>query len=637
MISIIRAFFKSILPFFSGAEAKRPLPPSTISTLESLPGGKMIKVPNKIGFHTGPGGNPTGIGDWMRALDKAGIPFCLKSADHYGPLFEAQELMKKSSETGVSPVPHVLIFRMSSRADGDYDFDVPPYKDPKYVNDPEGGAEKHWRKTMAKLPPEFDKKRVWLEVINEVDKNLCDWLGRFAVHTAKLAQKDGIKVSMFAWSSGEPEPSGWETPGMLAYLRICAKRPSQVAVAIHEYSFDNNNIFDQAPFKIGRFQYLFQVCDKHNIPRPRVHITEWGWRHDSVPPPEKAIKDIREVGKLYARFPEIEGAAIWYLGPGFGDIANETQRLIKPVTEFTLKHRFEVPEGSGKIDVPEIDGEPQPIVPDPVEPPPPDPVEPPPPSPVEPPPDPVVPPPPDPVEPSPDPVMPPPDSEPPQPPPVPNAQFMADITIPDDTRLEAGSTFVKTWRLKNTGNVAWGNGYQLVFIDGNPMSKKRTLPLPSLPPGQEANISINFTVPTKPGVYFSDWRLQDDQGNLFGDIMFTRIVSVDERVSDGAYVADVTIPDDTKMTPGQPFVKTWRVKNIGKRPWGEGFRLVFVKGTAMTAQHSIPLPACAPGQEVEISIQQFAPRRRGIYFGDWKMRDDRGDLFGEVLFLRIKV
>jgi hypothetical protein len=91
------------------------------------------------------------------------------------------------------------------------------------------------------------------------------------------------------------------------------------------------------------------------------------------------------------------------------------------------------------------------------------------------------------------------------------------------------------------------------------------------------------------------------------------------------------------MSPGQTFTKTWRIRNNGERPWGDGFRLVFVKGTPMTNQRSIPLPAAAPGQEVEISIQQTAPTRRGTYFGDWKMRDDRGNLFGEVLFLRIIV
>jgi hypothetical protein len=38
----------------------------------------------RIGFHVGPGGNQTGLGDWMRRLDAAGIPFFLKSADSAG-------------------------------------------------------------------------------------------------------------------------------------------------------------------------------------------------------------------------------------------------------------------------------------------------------------------------------------------------------------------------------------------------------------------------------------------------------------------------------------------------------------------------------------------------------------------------
>ena len=580
----------------------------------------MSKIPPKIGFHTGPGGNPTGIGEFMRGLDTARVPFCLKSVDHYGPIFEAQEIMKKSG------VQHILIFRLSDNH-SEYTYDTPPYKDPKYINDPEGGADLHWRKTIKKLPPEFDKERVWLEVINEVDRNLCDWLGRFAVRIANLAQRDGYKVSLFAWAGGEPEPQCWETQGMLDYLRICAERPSQAAVALHEYSYIESDIFHQFPFKVGRFQYLFQICDKHNIPR----------------------RDMLKVGELYAPFPEIEGAAIWYLGPGFGGIANKAQRLIKPTLDFTLNHRFEVPEGSGTINVPEIGGAPQPPVPEPIEPtpPPPEPI-PPTPVPVPPqpeptPPDPLpVPPQPDPTppDPMPQPIPPvPPQSEPPapQPSPAPDLQFVSDITIPDDTPVQAGSNFVKTWRLKNTGNVPWGAGYRLVFVDGAAMTDTTTQAVPNVLPGQEANISISFTAPAQPGSYFSDWRLQDEQGNLFGDFVFTRILSVDNRQSDGAYVADVTIPDDTRMTPGQQFIKTWRVKNSGKRPWGAGFRLVFAKGTAMTMERSLPLPACEPGQEVEISIQQTAPNRPGSYFGDWKMRDDRGNLFGEVLFLRIVV
>jgi hypothetical protein len=37
-----------------------------------------------------------------------------------------------------------------------------------------------------------------------------------------------------------------------------------------------------------------------------------------------------------AQYPEVEGAAIWYLGAWDNDMPNKTQRLIKPVTDYTL-------------------------------------------------------------------------------------------------------------------------------------------------------------------------------------------------------------------------------------------------------------------------------------------------------------
>ena len=51
---------------------------------------------------------------------------------------------------------------------------------------------------------------VWLEPINEPDRERCDWLGKFAVTYAKIALVEGIKLSMFAWSTGTPEPECWE-------------------------------------------------------------------------------------------------------------------------------------------------------------------------------------------------------------------------------------------------------------------------------------------------------------------------------------------------------------------------------------------------------------------------------------------
>lgn len=46
-----------------------------------------------------------------------------------------------------------------------------------------------------------------------------------------------------------------------------------------------------------------------------------------------------------------------------------------------------------------------------------------------------------------------------------HATFIADVTAPDCSTVKAGSTFVKTWRFRNAGTVAW-NGYALHRVDG---------------------------------------------------------------------------------------------------------------------------------------------------------------------------
>jgi hypothetical protein len=281
----------------------------------------------KIGFHTGPGGNQTGIGEWMHRLDAAGVPFFLKSVDSSSALLEAQEILRNSD------IPHVLVYRTSGNS-----YDVPDYSLP-----PADAARQHWEQAKAAFPPELDPSLVWLETINEVDQNLGAWLGDFAVTTAQLALADGYRWAAFGWASGEPETAVWENPRMLAFLRLAGANPDRLAVALHEYSYLTGDIAHEYPFKVGRFLSLFSVADRHGIPRPTVLITEWGWAYDTVPPAGEALADVAWASALYAPYPEIKGAAIWYLGPGFAGIADQANALIKPVTEYALGNYFILP------------------------------------------------------------------------------------------------------------------------------------------------------------------------------------------------------------------------------------------------------------------------------------------------------
>jgi hypothetical protein len=281
----------------------------------------------KIGFHLSVGGNITGLDTWMQRLDAAGVPFFLKSADNAGPIFEAQELAKKSG------VPHTLVYRRSGNQ-----YDVP-----NYSLSPQEAARQHWQAHTIIFPPELDRSRVWLETINEVDKERGEWLGQFALATAELALAEGYKWAAFGWSSGEPELETWQSPSMLEFLRLAAANPDRLAIALHEYSFLEDDIGHQYPYKVGRFQQFFQLLDQHGISRPTILITEWGWAYQNVPDIPEAMEDIAWASRLYAPYPEIKGAAIWHLGCCFADVADQTQRLIQPLTEYALGNYFAIP------------------------------------------------------------------------------------------------------------------------------------------------------------------------------------------------------------------------------------------------------------------------------------------------------
>lgn len=288
----------------------------------------------KVGFHTGYAGNTDGLDNWMEELDAAGVPFFLKSVDDPQHLIQAQELARSS---GVS---HTLVYRQTGP-----EYDVPDYNLP-----PEQAALLHWERHKAVFPDELDPELVWIETINEVDKNRAEWLGQFALETARLALADGYRWAAFGWASGEPEAEHWQTPSMLEFLRLAAQHPDRLAIALHEYSYERNDVGNAYPFLIGRFQFLFQICDAYRIPRPTVLITEWGWEYRNVPTVDQAIADIRWASWLYAAYPEVRGAAIWYLGYGYGGIADQAQLLIEPMRDYSRTNYFIIEQGWGAVD-----------------------------------------------------------------------------------------------------------------------------------------------------------------------------------------------------------------------------------------------------------------------------------------------
>jgi hypothetical protein len=123
----------------------------------------------------------------------------------------------------------------------------------------------------------------------------------------------------------------------------------------------------------------------------------------------------------------------------------------------------------------------------------------------------------------------------------------------------------------------------------------------------------------------------------------TPIATATSNCNVAQFVADVTIPDGTIMTPGQSFTKRWRIKNIGSCTW-TGFSLVFDSGDAMSGPASKAISTLGPSQEVDLEVSLTAPASVGSYRGYWRINTNSSVLVpvvsgyqGKSFYVDIKV
>jgi len=95
------------------------------------------------------------------------------------------------------------------------------------------------------------------------------------------------------------------------------------------------------------------------------------------------------------------------------------------------------------------------------------------------------------------------------------ADFIADVTIPDGTRFEQGQSFTKTWRIKNSGTCTWNKRYLLVYLKGDQMSAPGSTELSETRPGESVQLSLDMIAPPSDGVYQGVYQFQDPNNKRF--------------------------------------------------------------------------------------------------------------------------
>jgi len=104
-----------------------------------------------------------------------------------------------------------------------------------------------------------------------------------------------------------------------------------------------------------------------------------------------------------------------------------------------------------------------------------------------------------------------------------DAAFRADVTVPDNTQMDKGEAFEKTWRVRNSGSCAWPEDTVLAFIGGEQMGAPDSVEVVSVEPGSETEISVQMEAPAEDGTYTSKWRLRS-KDTSFGTELWAKIV-----------------------------------------------------------------------------------------------------------------
>jgi hypothetical protein len=101
--------------------------------------------------------------------------------------------------------------------------------------------------------------------------------------------------------------------------------------------------------------------------------------------------------------------------------------------------------------------------------------------------------------------------------------YLGDISIPDGTTVEPGSTLDKQWDIKNSGSCDWDESYSVRLIEGPDLGATTPQAITPLRADVEGVIRIIFTAPQEPGNYISKWQAYGPNGEPFGQFFSIEI------------------------------------------------------------------------------------------------------------------
>jgi hypothetical protein len=220
---------------------------------------------SKLGFHIS-AGNQRGFGECLKKCAEAGNPLPV--------VFSVDQNVWPDIER-LSPTT-VYIFRTQKNLRGETIGDGPGSI---YTGDPVKTAQ-DWMKEM--MPVWTKNKAHYYAPLNEQDPAQIEgftWLNAFTVECLNIAEANGLKLALYAFSGGNPKDVLQPASGQ-AFTRDDAWReliPSlQRAKAgghlmlLHEYGFNFVTLKKSTPHLALRYRHAYRMLAQHNADAPLV-------------------------------------------------------------------------------------------------------------------------------------------------------------------------------------------------------------------------------------------------------------------------------------------------------------------------------------------------------------------------------
>ncbi|MGE0084700.1 MAG: NBR1-Ig-like domain-containing protein [Desulfococcaceae bacterium] len=213
-------------------------------------------------------------------------------------------------------------------------------------------------------------------------------------------------------------------------------------------------------------------------------------------------------------------------------------------------------------------------------------------------------------------------------------------TILDNTKVTGGSTFTKTWTIKNTGTSTWTSSYKLRYVSntaGRLSSISEVKISGTVAPGGTYKFSVPMKAPAAQSsekAYKEVWKFTNPSGTTIyvgsSATVWALIKVPAVTLTDKAGWVTETIPDYTPFAGGASFTKTWTIKNTGTSTWTSSYKLRYVSNTAgrMSTVSEVAISgSVAPGGTYKFSVPMKAPAAQSSeksYKEVWKFTNPAG-------------